>query len=65
LKVEILLGALVPVIGVGMWFTIHKWKNTLLLMHGSKPSLPSKAKHRQPEQTNRTGNKQDEQEVRK
>ena len=34
--VELLIGAMVPVVGIGMWTAIHKSKAALMLMHGSK-----------------------------
>lgn len=33
---EVLVGGSVPMVAVFMWFSIHKSKNTLLLMHGGK-----------------------------
>ena len=38
MPVEVLVGGSVPMVAVFMWFSIHKSKNTLLLMHGSKPN---------------------------
>jgi hypothetical protein len=36
LPIEMMLGGMVPIVGLAMWSIIHKSKKALLLMHGSK-----------------------------
>ena len=44
IPLEMVIGGMVPVVGIGMWTVIHKSKGALMLMHGSKtPKLPKGA----------------------
>lgn len=40
LPVDIMIGCMVPLVGVAMWFTIHKSKGALMMLHGSAPPKP-------------------------